>query len=76
VLELERAVESKLRVQQKLELAIPLVPMFLDYKIELELGSEIDLNSVREELQHSWLKLIRKYIDHPRGDAVNVVKTA
>ncbi|MBD3305483.1 hypothetical protein GF348_03845 [candidate division KSB3 bacterium] len=43
-----RAINSNLTFQQKVELSIPIIPLLLDYKIEL--GAGIELDSVWEEL--------------------------
>ena len=42
------AVNSDLPFQQKLELSIPIVPLLLQYKIEL--GAAVDLGAAWEEL--------------------------
>jgi hypothetical protein len=46
--EIYRAVNSDLTFQQKLELSIPIIPLLLEYKIEL--GAEVDFGAVWEEL--------------------------
>jgi hypothetical protein len=56
--DLIEAVESSLSLDQKLELALPLVPLLLNYKIELTAGSELDLHDLWDELQRRWQQLI------------------
>jgi hypothetical protein len=51
VADLTEAVESSLRLERKLELTLPLVPLLLDYKIELGVESEVDLHDVWETLR-------------------------
>jgi hypothetical protein len=54
----QTAVNSKLDLRQKLELTLPIIPIFLDYKVELTAGSEVDLNAAREELKRRWQALL------------------
>lgn len=56
--DLTQAVESNLGVQQKFELALPIVPFFLDYKVELGTGSDVDLNKVWDDLKERWSRLV------------------
>jgi len=58
--DLTEAVESNLGLQQKLELALPIVPFFLDYKVELGAGSDVDLNKVWDELKERWSRLVNR----------------
>ena len=51
VADLTEAVESSLRLERKLELSLPLIPLFLDYKIELAVDSQIDLHALWDELR-------------------------
>lgn len=51
VADLTEAVKSSLRLERKLELSLPLVPLLLDYKIELGVESEVDLHDVWDELR-------------------------
>ena len=60
IADLTEAVESSLTLDQKLELSLPLVPLLLNYKIELGAGSELDLHALRAELQARWRKLLKK----------------
>ncbi len=59
-LQQQSGVESKLSLQQKLELALPIIPLFLNYKVELAVGSEVDLNAVKDEMRERWQALIGK----------------
>lgn len=52
------AVESNLSLQHKLELSLPIIPLFLDYKVELAAGSEVDLNEVKAEIGKRWEELV------------------
>lgn len=60
VTDLTEAVESSLSLDQKLELALPLVPFLLNYKIELGAGSEVDLHDVADDLGRHWRRLLAK----------------
>jgi len=51
IADLTETVESSLRLERKLELSLPLIPLFLDYKIELGVDSEIDLHALWDELR-------------------------
>jgi hypothetical protein len=51
ITDLTEAVESSMTVDQKLELTLPLVPLLLQYKVELGAGSEVDLHALWEELK-------------------------
>ena len=52
------AVENKLRLEQRLEYTLPIIPIFLDYKVELATGSEVDLNAVINEVKERWQSLL------------------
>lgn len=52
------AVDSELSVQKKLELTIPLLPIFLNYKVELGTGSRIDLEALYSEVKQRWQVLL------------------
>jgi hypothetical protein len=58
VADLTEAVESSLSLERKLELALPLLPL-LTYKIELGVGSELDLHNLWDELRTRWRRLVR-----------------
>ena len=60
VIQANTAIESSLDVKQKLELTLPIVPVFLEYKIELEAGSNIDLNAVYDEAKDRWHALLAR----------------
>lgn len=51
------AVNSTLSVQEKLELTLPLLPFFLNYKVELGTDSRIDLEALHSEVRQRWLAL-------------------
>lgn len=51
-------VESTLGLTQKLELTLPIVPGFLEYKVELDAGSNLDLNALRAEISQRWQSLL------------------
>ena len=53
-------IESKLSVEQKVELTLPIIPYFLDYKVELASGSDMDINALVEEIKNQWKVLERK----------------
>jgi hypothetical protein len=57
IADLTEAVESSLSLDQKLELALPLVPLLLNYKIELGAGSDLDLHDLVQALQQRWQRL-------------------
>jgi hypothetical protein len=59
IADLTEAVESSLSLDQKLELALPLVPLLLNYKIELGAGSDLDLHDLWRDLQARWQRLIQ-----------------
>ena len=60
VADLTEAVESHLGLERKLELALPLLPL-LTYKIELGVGSDLDLHDLRDELQARWRRLVERF---------------
>jgi hypothetical protein len=61
IADLTEAVESSLSLDQKLELALPLVPLLLNYKIELAAGSELDLHDLADDLRARWNNLLAKF---------------
>ncbi len=50
----KEAVESDLGLEQKLELSLPIIPLFLQYKVELSVNSETDLDAIRQEVLARW----------------------
>lgn len=60
VADLTEAVESSLGLERKLELALPLLPL-LTYKIELGVGSEVDLHHLWNELRRRWRRLVEQF---------------
>jgi len=54
-----KKVESKLGLQQKLELTMPIIPLFLEYKIELPVSNEIDLQALWNDLKSRFEHLDR-----------------
>ena len=54
----EHAVQSDLSLQQKLELTLPILPGFLNYKIELGAQSNLDLETLRAEIYERWVTLV------------------
>jgi len=60
VADLTEAVESSLGLERKLELALPLLPL-LTYKIELGVGSEMDLHDLWNELRARWRRLVERF---------------
>ena len=73
--EYQRAVNSQLGLQQKLELTLPLIPMFLDYKIELAAGSEMDLNALRVETARKWQGLISRLQEYNQNRTFVLIKS-
>ena len=67
IVRLQSAVESKLGLQQKLELALPIIPLFLEYKIELLAEAEEDLNTVQQELETRWKALLTRARGERKG---------
>ncbi len=57
VVDLTEAVESSLSLERKLELALPLLPL-LTYKIELAVGSKVDLHDLWDDLRTRWQRLV------------------
>lgn len=53
-----KAIESEMDLQQKLELTLPIIPFFLNHKIELAAGSSINLNATYDELRKRWESLV------------------
>ena len=51
-------IDSKLTLQQKIELTLPILPYILDYKVELGAGSDADINSTLAEIKERWLSLV------------------
>jgi hypothetical protein len=58
--DLTEAVESSLSLERKLELSLPLLPL-LTYKIELGVGSEVDLHDLWNELRTRWRRLVEQF---------------
>lgn len=54
----QSAIESELSLHQRLELTLPVIPFFLEYKIELSTGSQLDLKAVLEEAGQRWQGLL------------------
>lgn len=52
--EAKSAVKSEMSLQRKLEYTLPIVPMFLNYKIELGVENSLDLKDVWDDLQKRW----------------------
>ncbi|GAB4150856.1 MAG: hypothetical protein Fur0021_14000 [Candidatus Promineifilaceae bacterium] len=50
-------VNSTLSVQEKLEFTLPLLPFFLNYKVELGTDSRIDLEALHSEVRQRWFTL-------------------
>jgi hypothetical protein len=53
--DLREGVESSLSLERKLELTLPLIPMFLAYKMELAVDSVVDLHALWEELRRRFV---------------------
>jgi hypothetical protein len=60
VADLTEAVESRLSVERKLELALPLLPL-LTYKIELGVGSDVDLHALWDDIRARWKRLVERF---------------
>jgi len=60
VADLSEAVESRLDLARKLELSLPLLPL-LTYKIELGVGSTVDLHDLWDELRRRWERLVGRF---------------
>jgi hypothetical protein len=58
------AVESELGLQQKLEVTLPILPLFLSYSVELAAGSELDINAVVSDIRERWKSLIAQAREH------------
>jgi len=54
------ALNSETSLQGKLELTLPIIPLLLDYKIELAATDSIDLNKLWENTQVWWKSLTKK----------------
>ncbi len=52
-------IESNLGIQQKVELTLPIIPYFLDYKFELATGSNANINALIEQIKQQWQVLER-----------------
>jgi len=59
--DLTQALEHHLSLERKLELSLPLIPLLLDYKVELAAGSAVDVRAV-------WDKLCRRARDLGRSE--------
>jgi hypothetical protein len=55
-----KAIKSRMSVNQKLELTLPLLPAFLNYKFEVVKGSELDLEILRSEILEVWNDLLAR----------------
>jgi hypothetical protein len=54
------ALNSETSLQGKLELTLPIIPLLLDYKVELAVTDSIDLNKFWENTQVWWKSLTKK----------------
>jgi len=52
------ALNSEASLQGKLELTLPIIPLLLDYKVELGMTDSIDLNQIWENTQKWWKSLV------------------
>jgi hypothetical protein len=50
--ELPAVINSDLTLKNKLELTLPIIPLLLDYKVELEAAAGLDLRQIWENLRH------------------------
>lgn len=57
-------VDSKIDLQQKIELTIPILPLFLSYKAEFGVAVDFDLESLYKEIQATLLSLMKKSSKH------------
>jgi hypothetical protein len=57
-------VDSKIELQQKVELTIPILPLFLNYKAEFGVASDVDLDNLYNEIQSRLLSLMDKSTKH------------
>jgi hypothetical protein len=57
--DVHRAIESNLALRQRLELSVPVIPLLLEYKVELGAGVDLDIEAV-------WANLIQ-LVQRPRG---------
>jgi hypothetical protein len=60
-------VDSKIDLQQKVELTIPILPLFLNYKAEFGIASDVDLENLYNEIQARLLSLMEKSSKHGGG---------
>jgi hypothetical protein len=60
VIEASGIIDSKLDLQQKVELTIPILPLFLSYKAEFGIDNDVDLENLSAEIQARLLSLAEK----------------
>jgi len=60
-------VDSKIDLQQKVELTIPILPLFLNYKATFGVASDVDLENLYTEIQTILLSLMEKSSKHGGG---------
>jgi hypothetical protein len=53
-------VDSKIDLQQKVELTIPILPLFLSYKAEFGVGNDVEIENLYTEIQTRLLLLMEK----------------
>ena len=65
------ALDSDLNLQGKLELTLPIIPLLLDYKVEVAAANIIDLNKMWEDLKRKWRKQTRQTDDNEFDASLN-----
>lgn len=60
IMSARKVIDSHLGVSQKLEVTLPIIPLLLDYKIELESGSNADWQAAINEVKQRWQGLLSR----------------
>lgn len=66
----ETDIEGELGLQQKLNLTLPIIPLFLNYGVELAVDSGLDMNAVVSELKACWTLLMAQVGESGEGQDV------
>jgi hypothetical protein len=71
VAEVSSALSSEASLQGKLELTLPIIPLLLDYKVELTAANSADLLKVWENAQNWWKSLTMRSTERATQELIN-----
>lgn len=71
VADVNSALSSEASIQGKLELTLPIIPLLLDYKVELTAANSADLLKVWEKAQNWWKSLTTRSTERATQELIN-----